>query len=344
MATETITVNVGGQPSLTVAVEVEQVSGTAPPDFVATLRDLSPGDDTPINTYATDLDTYVADIDEAQDLLDAGQAAGDVATAIALLSGGGGGVPEYASLQDVIAAIAATTLAEGDAWRISWTGDTYLADGEVVGTVRRGVPSWGDLLPATKLGTTASTASSAGAGARTTDGAGRLRLTVGASDTDDVLADLGLTGRPYRRMVQAINYTTATPGNASELLVQARLSSADGTAWLGHGLRYFSSWTMRLDATEGSTSPISPSPSISATAFASGARLDLEMSSGPDFASRTFAYELTRGSSVAESSSGFAQPTGLGDWRGTPEVRVRLRLSSSGTAGQADLIGLLCEV
>jgi hypothetical protein len=87
MATETITVNVGGQPALAVAVEVEQVSGTAPPDFVATLRGLSPGDDVPINTYATDLDTYVTGIDEAQDLLDAAQAAGDVATAIALLSG-----------------------------------------------------------------------------------------------------------------------------------------------------------------------------------------------------------------------------------------------------------------
>lgn len=261
--------------------------------------------------------------------------------------GGGGGaqdVPTYATLQAVIDAITAAELAEGDAWRIAWTGDDYLPDGEVVGTVRRGTPSWGDLLPGHLLGTTPSTVSSAGGAARTTDADGRLRLTVGASDTDEILADLGIEGRPYRRVKVALQYTSATPGNASELLASMRLADATGAAWLGPGIRFFSSWTLRLDASAGSTSPLSPSPAIATGAFASGARVDLEMSSGPDFAARSWAYELAQGSSAVESTTAFAQPAGLGDWRTSVEVRTQIKLASSGTAGQADLIGLLCEV
>lgn len=261
--------------------------------------------------------------------------------------GGGGGaqaVPTYDTLQAVIDAIAATELAEGDAWRIAWTGDSYLSDGEVVGSVRRGVPSWGDLLPAALLGTTPTTAASAGGAARTTDGAGRLRLTVGAADADEILADLGFVGRPYRRVRMAVQYTSATPANNTDLLLSMRLTSADGTAWLGPGIRHFSAWNLRLDASAGSTSPLTPATALVSAAFASGRRVDLELGSGPDFASRSFSYEMESGTSAVESTTAFAQPTGLGDWRVSPEVRVRLKLASSGIAGTADLIGLLCEV
>lgn len=313
------------------------------PSFFAVLRGLSPGDDAPLNTFASDLAAYVTGIDQAQEMLDAAAALGSATDAIERLEGPAP-VPTYADLAAVIAAIAATTLAEGDPWRIAWTGDTYLGSGEVIGFVRRGAPSWGDMLPGSKLGTTYSTVSSAGAGARSTDGAGRLLLTVGASDTDEILADLGFAGRAYRRAVQAVQYTTATPGAVNEILLQTRLASVAGTSWLGPGLRYFGSWALRLDASAGSTSPLSPSPAISVGAFAAGARVDFEMSSGPDFTARSFGYKITQGTSVAESTTAFAQPAGLGDWRTSVEVRNQLKLASSGTAGQAVLIGLLCEI
>jgi hypothetical protein len=84
MATETITVNVGGQPALAVAVDVEQV-GAVLPDFVATMQALSPGDDVPINSYATDLDGYASDIAQAQALLDAAQSVGVPTSALNVL-------------------------------------------------------------------------------------------------------------------------------------------------------------------------------------------------------------------------------------------------------------------
>lgn len=341
MATESITVNVGGQPSITVAVDVEQVGGTTPPAFLATMRGLSPGDDAPIDTYASDLAGYVADIDEAQALLDAAEAAGDVAAAIALLSGGGGGVPEYDTLQEVITAIAAAELVEGDAWRITWTGDTYLGDGDVVGTVRRGVPSWGGLLPAPLLGTTPTTAASAGAGARTTDGAGRLRLTVGASNTDEIVADLGFATRPLRRYLLALRYTSATPSSTTEALLQARL--AVGSSWQGRSLAYFGSWQSRQDASSGGGSLIAFAPSV--PTFATAARVDLDLTSGPSVASPQWAGDAVAGTNLSRPSSGSSHATGLGDWRSpTLEVRPQLLLASSGIAGQVDLIGVLCEV
>lgn len=84
MATESITVNVGGQPALTVGVGVEQV-GAVLPDFVATMQALSPGNDTPINSYATDLDGYASDIAQAQALLDAAQSVGVPTSALNVL-------------------------------------------------------------------------------------------------------------------------------------------------------------------------------------------------------------------------------------------------------------------
>lgn len=55
------------------------------PTFFATLRGMSPGDDTPINAYATDLDSYAADIAQAQALLDAAQRVGDATSALNVL-------------------------------------------------------------------------------------------------------------------------------------------------------------------------------------------------------------------------------------------------------------------
>lgn len=259
-------------------------------------------------------------------------------------SGGGGSVPTYASLQAVIDAITAGDLTEGDYWRIAWTGDGYLGDGQVVGCVKLGAPSWGADLPGHLLGTTLITTSSAGGGARTVDGVGRPRLTVGAADADEIIVDLGFASRPLRRFRAALQYTSATPANATEVLAQIRLANAGNTAWLGPGLRHFSTWSVLLTATAGAVSPIGATPTLTSAAFAAGARVDLELTSGPDFASRSFGYRATRGSSVAESTAVFAQPAGLGDWRTSVEVRPQLRLASSGIVGQLDLIGLICEI
>jgi hypothetical protein len=55
------------------------------PSFFATLRTLSPGNDTPINSYATDLDGYASDIAQAQALLDAAQSVGVPTSALNVL-------------------------------------------------------------------------------------------------------------------------------------------------------------------------------------------------------------------------------------------------------------------
>lgn len=57
------------------------------PGFVGTLRGLSPGDDTPIDTYATALAAYVTGVVQAQALLDAAIGLGSASEAIARLEG-----------------------------------------------------------------------------------------------------------------------------------------------------------------------------------------------------------------------------------------------------------------
>jgi hypothetical protein len=55
------------------------------PAFFATIRGMSPGNDVPINAYASDLDGYASDIAQAQALLDAAQSVGVPTSALNVL-------------------------------------------------------------------------------------------------------------------------------------------------------------------------------------------------------------------------------------------------------------------
>lgn len=174
------------------------------------------GDEAAAAAYIDQLTSYAADGLEAQELLDAAEAAGNVNEAIAILEAGGLPlVQTYASLADVIAA----ALPENTPWRIAWDAGTlaapFSAAGEVVGDIRNGDPSWVGWLPYERWGTTLSDTTATG-GTRTTDSDGRPRLSVTSTSGSSVETDLGLrTDRPQRVRLLA-RFTAASPANGTD--------------------------------------------------------------------------------------------------------------------------------
>lgn len=340
MATETITVNVGGQPALAVAVEVEQVSGTAPPDFVATMRGLSPGDDAPIDSYATDLDGYVADIDEAQDLLDAAQAVGTPAAAIAKLAAAD--ITTYTDLADVIAA----ALPEGTPWRILWGAGTLAAPfdgaGEIVGTILNGDPSWIGFLPSDLWGTTLSDTTATG-GTRTTDSDGRPRLSVTSTSGSSVETDLGMrTDRPQRVRLLA-RLTVATPADVAADVGGLRLKRVSGGNNLDEYIGYFTGaggWIVGLRGSAVINFQNTATP-LDTTKFSSGRQIEFEVQF---IAGNSDSNALLDGSNLIASDTrklhGNTVSSHLGSGGSANDMDPRAYLVSVGAAMTLDLLGI----
>ncbi len=395
MPTESFTVVVTGQPALTVAVDVEQVGGATPPAFVATLRGLSPGDDAPIDSYATDLDTYVATIDEAQDLLDAAQAvgnvdaaiaklaatdpdfvttlrtlspgddapldtyatalagyvadvgeaqdlldasiaAGDVATAISILAGGGGAVPTYASLADVIADIG-TGLGERDPWRVAWTGDAYIPDGAVVGTVVDGEPSWEGTIPWPVLGLSASTLTTVSGGTVGADGAGRPLISVTSTAGSTVEIDLGLELRTPRRLViEGVFTASATPTSSGSSVLAAQAMRVDDNsrrAW-AYTIYQAGVWSGGLYQTSSGVLEAALGNSTTPGQFSGGRPLRQELVWGGEqrFASPVWGVTVSTdvGSVAVPSSATWVGADG--DFSGGQRWRMVQRIFGTGTA------------
>lgn len=186
----------------------------ATPEAYAELIAFFGGDQAAADAYLSQLEGYAADGAEAQDLLDAAEAAGDVATAIAILGGGGGTIPEYDTIADVIVAIAATELVDGDVCLIRWTGDLYEPDGEAIVSVRNGRPSWETPIPWPQIGTTISTITASGGATVTQDGDGRPILTVPATSGAVAEVLLGLQIETPSLYRVKTHFTLAAPSSS----------------------------------------------------------------------------------------------------------------------------------
>lgn len=258
-----------------------------------------------------------------------------------------GGTPAYASLQDVIDAISAGDLAEGDAWRVAWAGDAYLSDGVAVGLVVNGVPSWTEPIPLPVLGFSGSSFGAVAGGAVALDGDGRPLLSVATGATDAIRWDMGFEGRPARTLRFVGVFTAASATSAAEQIVEARLADPTQVNYLGVGIRYFGGWQF-IQMTQGSTGSgivLSGAPAIGA--FAAGVRFDLIVTRG-----KTYLVNPGFGGRIAAASGPAAQATaeltgsaGVGSWNNTSaEIRATLAMNGAGTAGNFLITGFAMEV
>jgi hypothetical protein len=140
--------------------------------------------------------------------------------------GGGGPIPTYDTLQAVIDA----ALPDGSLWRIAWTGDAYEADGEVVGTIIAGDPSWRGVIPRPKIGAAATVVTTALSGALGADAQGRPRLTTIASNGSLVEVNLGLRLRTPTLYQLNIFHTQPAQADSTDSVLAAQLTREDNTS------------------------------------------------------------------------------------------------------------------
>lgn len=322
------------RPRVVLPIRVEQVIGTTPPAFVDTLRDLSPGDDAPIDAYASDLASYAADIGDAQDLLDAAQAVGGVGDAIAILAGGGGAVPTYASLADVIADIG-TGLGERDPWRVAWTGDSYIPDGAVVGSVVDGEPSWEGTIPWPVLGLSATTLTTVSGGTVGADGAGRPLVSVTSTVGSTVEIDLGLELRTPRRLViEGIFTASATPNSSGNSVLAAQAMRVDDNSRRGWAYTIYQGgvWRGGLYQTSSSVLEANLGNSTTASQFSAGRPLRQELVWGGERRAAAPPWGLTISTDVGSVAVVNSNWIGAdGDFSGSQRWRMVQRIYGTGT-------------
>lgn len=306
------------------------------PDYVEPARAFF-GDDAAVEAYLTQLEGYAADGAEATDLLDAAEAAGTVSEAIAILAGGASPVETFDTLADVIAA----GLPDAAYFRLEWTGDTYIPDGEVVGQIVDGEPSWDRLIPWSKIGTTPTLVTSSGGSTLGTGAGGRPLLSVPASDGADVEAAVGLSLRTPRRLSAAVIYTTAAPpdSGSSTLALQMRRVS-DGTKRLWAYLIKNPLWECGYFQTDGAAVDQPIGDDSIAAQFAAGRRVDLTMTTASE---RILPQPslVVRGTSVSGtvSTTSTAVISTNGDFTAAQSWDIVLRLRSTGVVGTALWVG-----
>lgn len=301
------------------------------------------GDQSAADAYLAQLEGYADDGAEAQDLLDAAEAAGTVAEAIAILEGGGApSLGTYASLQDVLDEIAGGGLVEGQAWRIAWTGDLYLPDGEALGVVRRGKPAWRGVIPSPLLGVTWDVIS----GAVTYDGDGRpvLTTTGGASGTTNLI-ELDCDFGPFLAATAATTYqATGTPSLSGTGGPELRIGLAAtpttmlvsalayvGSAWVGVGGGFGTPFA-------GLTPALNP-----ATAQRVVYEIDV-LANNRDLLPKAFTL-ITHGANAAQNFDANAAITsGFVDWRSDLDLRVRISNTDLGVPSAVVLTGLECSI
>jgi len=258
---------------------------------------------------------------------------------------GGGAVATYSTLQDVIDAITLGSLLEGEAWRIAWTGDAYIPDGEVIGTVVAGDPVWNRLIPWSRIGTTPNLLTTTLGGALGTSAGGRPELTVAAVNGSVVEVDFGIRARTPRRLSVAILYTTPAPpdsGDSTFALQMVDDSNSSVKLW-GYLIKnplwecgYFQTGGGVLDTPIGDDAIIGQ--------FAAGRRVDISIIplseriiAQPDF--------LVRGTSVSGSISTTTSTVLLanGDFTSSQKYKMVARLRSTGVVGSAEILGAFID-
>lgn len=318
-----------------------RVAGEPLPDYVDPARTFF-GSDAAISSYLTQLEGYAADGAEAQDLLDAAEAAGTPAEAIAILEAGGAPtLGTYADLAEVVSAIGLGLLVEGQAWRIAWTGDAYIADGEVLGVVQDGHPVWRGILPTPYLATLGYTTS----GSVSYDAAGRPIMTAsGAASNTLHSAQLNMAVRPSSRIkatgiFQATGTPTLTGADGPSVRV---ILSPTPTAFIVASLAYFSGvWQ---GACNGIGNPFSSlSPALN-PATAQSIQFDIQIwKNTRDALPRGF-FLITHGANAAQNyDSGTGISALFVDWRSALDLRVRFDNRDLGVPSTWVATGLTIE-
>lgn len=311
------------------------------PDYVAPARAFF-GDDDQVGAYLTQLEAYAADGAEATDLLDAAEAAGTVAEAIALLEGGGPSLGTYATLQEVLDEIAGGGLVEGQAWRIAWTGDAHIPDGEALGVVRYGKPAWRGVIPSPLLGV----AWTVIIGGVTYDGDGRPILTTtggAAGTTQSIELDCDLP--PFLTLVARTRYqATGTPSLTGTAGPAARygLAPAPTTRVLSALAYVGSEWFGVGGGFGGPFAALSPALNPT-TAQSVTFEIDIQ-SNRRDALPRGFTRISHGGNAFQNFDSATQVDAGWGDWRTDLDARFRLENTDLGAASVFVLTGLECSI
>lgn len=309
------------------------------PEAYAALIAFFGGDQAAADAYLAQLEAYAANGGEAQDLLDAAEAAGDVATAIAILEGGPPPVTTYDTLADVIAA----ALPDGSYWRIAWTGDTYEPDGAVIGTMVAGDPSWRGAIPWPQIGTTVSTVTSSGGATRTTDGAGRPVLNTLGADGSQIEIKVGLQLRTPQ-VFQANFFLTQNSGPTSgDSVLAAQLARvSNNTLRLWNYLLWNGNWRSGYFQTSGSAVDAVVGNDTDANQFQTGRKLDLTITLPSERKVQYPGFFVTgrtpAGGNVSEL--GTLVLSSNGDFTAAQDWEPILRLRSTGAAQVAVVTGL----
>lgn len=307
------------------------------PEAYAALIAFFGGDQAAADAYLAQLEGYADDGEDAQALLDAAAAAGDVATAIAILEGGGISLGTYADLKTVVDLIADGTLVEGQGWRIAWTGDTYIPDGEALGIVRYGKPVWSGTIPAPLIGALWTVVS----GGVTYDVDGRPILTVtGAApgslqaiELDCDLAPFGAVAAVTRfQSIAAVTSGLAGPaavvGLTASPFVRLLSGLADvGGAWFGVGAGFGNPF--------GALSPTLNATTEQAVRF----EIDV-LANNRDLLPKAFTL-ISHGVNAAQAfDANTAILVGFVDWRADIDLRFRLENTDLGVPSTLMLTGL----
>lgn len=328
----------------TLAEAVDKLEAVEPP-FVATLRMMSPGDDAPINTYSSDLELWAGNIGNAQDLLDAAQAVGDVFQAIAKLEASES-VTTYTSLD----AVRSAGLAEGAHWRVAWGAGAlaapFSAAGEVIGTILNGAPSWIGWLPYELWGTTLSDTTATG-GSRTSDSDGRPRLSVTSTSGSSVVTDLGMqTDRPQRARLLA-RLTAASPSDSTDDLggLQMRRASTGNAlkTYVGRSVSnggWFAGLATLIGTTTSGLGFSNLDSPTTSTKFASGKIVEFDLSFVTGNLAINAVASTVQPDAETRKAYGPASNSIIGDGGSANNIDIRVYLQSAGAAMTLDLLAV----
>jgi len=264
---------------------------------------------------------------------------------ILTLTDDGVGINTYGTLQDVIDAITLFEITDGDLWRIEWTGDAYIPDGEAIGTVIAGRPSWEAVIPWTALGLSATTLTATGGGSVTSDAEGRPVLSVtSATSVAEVL--LGTQLRTPRRYHLATLFNTDAPANNNSICAALlrRVSTPADQAWTFtqyQGGLWVGGAYWQATGSAFSSSAFANTPNL-ATLFDSPASMDLIVALVHD---RLLSDNIPFVARLESAAGGLAQAplltlAGGGGWTSSETWEPVARLQSAGAASQMIVTGL----
>jgi len=253
-------------------------------------------------------------------------------------------IPTYNTLQEVIDDIG-TGLTDGDLWRIAWTGDTYISDGEAIGTVIAGRPSWEAVIPWPQLDLAVTTLTATGGGSVSSDAEGRPVLSV-TSSTSVAEVLLGTQLRTPRRCHLATLFNTDATANNNSIsaAILRRVSTTADQAWAFtqyQGGLWVGGAYWQATGSSFSSQAFANTPSLT-TLFDSPARMDFVVALVHD---RLLSDNIPFVARLESAAGGLAQAPlltlgGGGGWTSSETWEPVARLQSAGAAAELVVTGL----